>query len=234
MVIDLSKMQSIRKFVDEFLAANLPLHYLINNAGVYGPPPEDLTAEGFQMTMGTNHIGPMYLTELLLPKLRESTPSRVVFVSSKLHGNADITIENLQQKFRPAESIGAFTSYANSKLCNILYAKTLDRRLIGSGVTVYSLHPGLVATEIGRDDYLVRFYMGLISCFSLSPVQGASTTIYCVVGPGLESLSGGYFECCAPASPSNKAKDDQLAQAIINYSQLQIDQAVQRGNFKPN
>src|SRR5215831_19734040 len=135
--LDLADLASIRQCANEFLALGEPLHVLINNAGVGGA--RGMTADGFEIHFGINHLGHFALTQALLPLLRESAPARVVSVASDAHYQAKgINFEALRSR---TKGITGLPEYAISKLCNVLFTAELGRRLAGTGVTTYSLHP---------------------------------------------------------------------------------------------
>src|SRR5258708_7113262 len=144
--LDLSDFASVRVCAAEFLARGLPLHLLINNAGV-APAHGNLSKSGFELAFGVNHMGHFLLTSLLLGRIRESAPARVVTVASEAHrGARGFVWDDLR---KPTHSATGFAEYAVSKLANVLFSAELARRLEGSGVHTYALHPGGVPSEIG-------------------------------------------------------------------------------------
>jgi retinol dehydrogenase 12 len=204
--LDLADMESVRACASEFLARGEPLHVLINNAGVGGA--HALTRQGFEMTFGVNHLGHFALTQLLLARLTESAPSRIVNVSSDAHYNArGIDFDAL---CRPARNITALHEYAVSKLCNVLFTQELARRLAGTGVTSYALHPGVVATDIWRRvPWPVR---PLIKRRMLSVTDGAATSLYCATSPDVAQASGRFYDTCAERAPSPVATPELAAE----------------------
>ncbi|XP_051682295.1 retinol dehydrogenase 11 isoform X2 [Oryctolagus cuniculus] len=189
------------------------LHILINNAGVMMCP-YSKTADGFEMHMGVNHLGHFLLTHLLLAKLKESAPSRVINVSSLAHHLGRIYFHNLQgEKF-----YNAGLAYCHSKLANILFTRELARRLKGSGVTAYSVHPGTVNSELIRHSALMRWMWRLFSFFIKTPQQGAQTSLYCALTEGLESLSGNHFSDCHLAWVSAQARNETIGRRLWDVS----------------
>lgn len=195
--LDLSDFSSIKAFSDRFLKLNLPLHILINNAGVMDCP-ESYTKDGFEMQFGVNHLGHFYLTQLLTDVLKSSAPSRIINVSSSgqilLLSEEGVDFDNLNQEKGYISS----RAYAQSKLANILHAKELQRRFNEEGVdiTVVSLHPGNVESNLNRHMNFSKFLekvkqmrhytIVLREMFNRKPVQvGASTNVYCAVAPDL-------------------------------------------------
>jgi NAD(P)-dependent dehydrogenase (short-subunit alcohol dehydrogenase family) len=203
--LDLGDLASVRRCADVFLARRLPLHLLVNNAGLAGH--KGLSASGFELTFGVCHVGHFLLTSLLLPALKASAPSRVVVVASKAHRHAKgIAFDALRQ---PTSSALGLPEYAVAKLANVLFAAELARRLQGTGVTVYSLHPGVVASDVWRE--VPWPVAAIMKPFMLSSEHGAATTLYCATSPACAGESGLYYDKSKPAPPSRAAQDAQLA-----------------------
>lgn len=210
--LDLSQLASVRECAERFLALGVPLHVLINNAGMAGS--RGTTQDGFERAFGINHLGPFLLTELLLERLASSAPSRIVNLSSKAHYQVrSIDWAALQQ---PTRTRAAFAEYAVSKLCNVLHARELAVRLRGRGVSTYALHPGVIASDIWR-----RVPWGLrqlIHLFMRSNEEGALTTLHCATSESAGRETGLYYDECAPRTPSALALDDALARELAEKS----------------
>ena len=145
--LDVSDLGSVRRAAQAFLASGQPIDVLVNNAGIAGT--RALSKDGFDLTYATNHIGPFLLTTLLLPRVREAPQGRVVNVASGAHMMVKrIDWSVLERRLTPQRS--GLTDYAVTKLMNVLHAKELARRLTGTRVTTYALHPGAVASNIWR------------------------------------------------------------------------------------
>ena len=144
--LDLASLDSVRRFAEWFASGHDRLHLLINNAGVMYTPFEH-TADGFEMQFGTNHVGHFLLTCLLVPQLLADPPARVVNLSSGGHMGSDIVWDDVHFERREYDK---FASYGQSKTANILFSVELDRRLGDRGVHAYAVHPGMIATELGR------------------------------------------------------------------------------------
>jgi retinol dehydrogenase 12 len=213
--LDLADLGSVRQCAAEFLALGEPLHVLINNAGVGGA--RGRTADGFEVHFGINHLGHFALTQALLPLLRESAPARIVLVASDAHYQAKgINFEALRNR---TKGITGLPEYAVSKLCNVLYAAELGRRLAGTGVTTYSLHPGVVASEIWRRvPWPAR---QLMTRRMLTIEQGARTSLYCATSDDVAQASGKYYDNCREAEPS-KFVTPELAARLWEYSEAAI------------
>lgn len=211
--LDLGDLNSVNACADKFLERQLPLHLLIANAGLAGQ--RGLTASGFELTFGTCHVGHFLLTQRLLECMKASAPGRIVFVASKAHRHAKgIDFAALRQ---PTQSTGGLKEYAVAKLANVLFAAELARRLEGSGITTYALHPGVVASEVWRA--LPGFLQGLIKPFMLTPEQGAATTLHCATDPAAGDESGLYYDNCRVVSPSPVARDEALARRLWTESE---------------
>jgi len=207
--LDVSDLGSVRGAARAFLESGQPIDVLVNNAGIAGT--RALSKDGFDLTYATNHIGPFLLTSLLLPRLRESPQGRVVNVASGAHMMVkQIDWSVLERRATPKRS--ALADYAVTKLMNVLHAKELARRLAGTPVTTYALHPGMVASNIWRSLPLpVQWFSKL---FMLSNEQGAETPRYCATAPELATTSGRYYEHNREVQPSPLAEDPALAQEL--------------------
>jgi retinol dehydrogenase-12 len=197
--LDLGDLASVRACAQAVLATGEPLHVLINNAGLAGR--RGMTPSGFEVMFGTNHVGPFLLTNLLLGRLRESAPARIVNVASGAHfGAPGIDFEAVR---KPTRSVTGMREYAVSKLANVLHAQELGRRLDATGVTTYALHPGVIASDIWRRvPWPARQLMKLRMD---SPEDGARTSVYCATAPELAGDSGGYYDECRAKQPAAAA-----------------------------
>lgn len=204
--LDLADLASVRRAAEEFLALGEPLHVLINNAGVGGQ--RGITADGFELHFGVNHLGHFALTQRLLPLLRASGPARVVNVSSDAHYDArSIDFGALRRRTR---SFTGMAEYAVSKLCNVLFTEELARMLAPAEVSAYALHPGVVASQIWRRvPWPARQIM---TRRMLTIEQGARTSLYCATAPELAGVSGGYYDDCRQDSASAFATTELAAE----------------------
>ncbi|XP_068151173.1 retinol dehydrogenase 12-like [Drosophila tropicalis] len=212
--LDLSSLDSIRKFVEDFKTEQDQLHILINNAGVMRGP-RRLTKDGFEMQIGVNHMGHFLLTNLLLDNLKAAHSSRIVVVSSGVHCIGKIKTTDLNSE----KSYSEGGAYSQSKLANILFTRELAKRLEGTRVTVNALHPGAVNTELGRNWSAGRILWPILSPFMKSPEGGAQTTLYVALDPQLELVSGLYFGDCKPINVSKAAKDDKTGKWLWEESE---------------
>jgi NAD(P)-dependent dehydrogenase (short-subunit alcohol dehydrogenase family) len=205
MHLDLASLDSVRAFAAAFLTKFQRLDVLVANAGVMTRK-RQLTADGLEMDFGVNHVGHFLLTELLLPQLKASAPSRIVVVSSNMHASGKLDLDDLAME---KSWSGA---YPRSKLANILFVRALAKRLEGTGVVVNALHPGVISTELGRD-YSAPVRL-MAKWFLKSPEQGARTSLYLATAPEAGDISGRYFANEREKKPGAAALDDALAERL--------------------
>jgi len=225
--LDLASLRSVADFAEDFLRTEQRLDVLICNAGVAFVKEKQMTEDGFELQMGTNHLGHVALTERLVPFLTASPdpPARIVVVSSTLYkgGRIDDQLEDLnfeKSEYNPSRG------YANSKLANILYVDELSRRLAGKGVHVFAVSPGIVKTNLGRHRPLslpMKIILSpLMALFLRTPSQGAQTLIYCATEPALEeeNASGKFYRDCkeSPLVEGHQANDHEMAKRLYDKS----------------
>ena len=234
--LDLSDLGSVRAFATKFAGAHRRLDVLVNNAGIMAIPYRT-TKDGFEMQIGTNHLGHFALTGLLLQKLVDSAPSRVVTVSSMAHtmstrfralDAADLRLERGYTKW------GA---YGRSKLANLLFVYELERRLKGAfpGVMSVGCHPGYAATnlqavgpEMSGSAFSKAFMTIGNAVFAQSAAAGALPTLYAATSPDVRSGDyigpGGPFKMIgAPVKqPSNRASHDPTAARKLWDTSVQL------------
>ena len=211
--LDLASLRSVRTAAEGFIERGHRLDCLIANAGIAGH--RGTTEEGFELTFGVNHLGHFLLTNLLLPKLKESAPARVVVVSSGAHFRTGRGID-FEAVHRPTRTLTGFHEYCVSKLANVLFAAELARRLEGTGVTTYSLGPGYVASDVWRRiPWPVR---PLMLAFMKSTEEGAMTQLYCATEPDLAAQSGKYYKSLEQKAPDPYALDESLAAELWDRS----------------
>jgi NAD(P)-dependent dehydrogenase (short-subunit alcohol dehydrogenase family) len=207
--LQLDNLESVKNCADSFLTTGHELHLLVNNAGLAGA--KGLTRQGFELAFGVNHVGHFLLTQLLMPRLIASAPSRVVNVASRAHllARSGIPWETLQ---KPSSSLTGISEYAVSKLANILFNAQLAKELAGTQVSCYALHPGVVDTQVWRE--VPKFLQPIMKWRGmLTPEQGAQTSLYCALeAPATET--GLYYDKCKVKTPSVYAQDPIAAQKL--------------------
>ena len=213
LALDLGDFASVRQCASTFLALGLPLHLLVNNAGLAGS--RGFTASGFELAFGVNHMGHFLLTQLLLERLRASAPARIVTVASRAHTRTDgIDWDALRQ---PTRTRTAIHEYAVSKLANVWFSAELGRRMAGSGVTTYALHPGVVASDVWRS--VPWPFRSLIKLRMISTEEGAKTSLYCATAPECAGETGLYYDRCRVRPASTLGQDSTLAQELWRRSE---------------
>ncbi|XP_043910365.1 dehydrogenase/reductase SDR family member 13 isoform X2 [Protopterus annectens] len=221
MPLDLASLKSVRAFAKAFLNSEPRLDILVNNAGV-GIHAGGRTSDGFNMQFGVNHLGHFLLTNLLLQRLKECSPSRIVVVASNMHmfGKLDFNALNPEKK----GFIQQVRSYSDSKLCNILFVRELANKLEGTNVTCYAAHPGSVNTEINRHFkfWLKVLLIPVATLFQRDAENGAQTSVYCAVQEGIERLSGRYFVDCHVQEVTAHARDDAVARKLWEVSERMV------------
>jgi NAD(P)-dependent dehydrogenase (short-subunit alcohol dehydrogenase family) len=214
--LDLACFKSIRNFVNQFNQKHRRLDVLLNNAGVVCLDKRK-SVDGFELTMGVNHLGPFLLTNLLLEALTNTPGARVVNVSSKAHTKGNIKFSgNTIKERRPYLGL---TTYADSKLANIYFTQELAERLSDHKVTVNALHPGGVASNIWPDS---KGIIGMIRRRIIKnlkkPEQGASTSIYLCTSPEVEGVSGKYFYKKKQINPHKRTKKIDVQKKLWQVS----------------
>jgi NAD(P)-dependent dehydrogenase (short-subunit alcohol dehydrogenase family) len=210
--LDLASLASVRDCAAAFLGRDEPLHVLVNNAGVGGQ--RGMTADGFELHFGVNHLGHFALTMLLLDRLKASGSgahgARVVTVASDAHYNAPgVDFDAVR---RPTSFTGQ-REYAVSKLCNVLFTQELARR--AGDISSYAVHPGVVASDIWRRvPWPARAF---IKRRMLTVEQGAVTPVYCATSPAVAAESGLFYDKCAVRAPSRVATPE-LAELLWKHS----------------
>ncbi len=201
--LDLADLAGVRACAATVTARHPVLSLLINNAGVMAPP-LGRTAQGFELQLGTNHLGHFLLTTLLTPSLTAGAPARIVNLSSRGHLRSDIDWDDPHYLSRPYEK---WQAYGQSKTANILFTVELERRLGPAGVHALALHPGVILTELSR--HLTEQDLAALSqrlpagALALKEVNaGAATTVWAATSPELEGRGGLYLEDCAVAGPT--------------------------------
>jgi len=232
MQVDLSSLASIRNFADEFTRLDIPIHVLINNAGVMCCP-KGKTVDGFETHFGTNHVGHFYLTNLLIPRLLQGAPARVVNVSaaalylSGIHWN-DIHFDK--------RCYGEWQAYAQSKTANVLFATELNRRYKDQGIISNALHPGVLRTNLQRHGIYTWNFIGalpkLLKGTKLGKFkektlgQGTATSVFCAVHPAAEG--GKMYSDCKEGPTPAYATDPEDAQRLWDVTTRMIDDRVNK------
>jgi NAD(P)-dependent dehydrogenase (short-subunit alcohol dehydrogenase family) len=216
-IADLSSQAAVRKLASEVLARYPRLDVLVNNAGAMYAR-RQATAHGIELTWAVNHLAPFLLTTLLLDRLKESAPARIITTASAAHQGARIPFEDLNAE----RSYRGFERYGQTKLANILFTRELARRLEGTGVTASCFHPGLVATGFNRNNgLLMDLGMTILRPVSRSPEKGAETLVWLATLPEAATVNGGYYFDKEHVLPSVEAQNMDTARRLWEVSEAQ-------------
>jgi NAD(P)-dependent dehydrogenase (short-subunit alcohol dehydrogenase family) len=208
-IADYSSLSGVRRMADEIKREQKQLHVLINNAGSFFKE-RQLNADGLEMTFVVNHLAPFLLTRLLLELLQASAPARVVTVASNAHRNLkEIDWDNLQGE----KSYNPFDAYALSKLASICVMQELAARMEGMGVTINTLHPGVIDTKLMRMSYNVK---------GAGVQEGAETSVFLATAPEVEGVTGKYFSHKVEKPVSDLAQDPQVRRRFWELSERLI------------
>lgn len=203
LVADLSSLAQVRALAQAYRDANPRLDVLIHNAGgMFGK--RQLSADGQEMTFALNVFAPFLLTHLLLDTLQASAPARIITIASVQHAGQQVPFEDMthEKGYKPLQV------YGQSKLMAIMFTYALARRLQGKGVTANALHPGVVATNFGKEAGGVwPVLFTIMAPVALSPEKGAQTTIYLASSPAVATASGEYFVKSKPVQSSPASYD---------------------------
>nr|XP_043614191.1 short-chain dehydrogenase TIC 32, chloroplastic-like [Erigeron canadensis] len=224
MELDLSSQASVRQFTSDYISKDLPLNILILNAGIMSTP-FTLSKDNIELQFATNHIGNFLLTNLLLDTIKNTAikcqkEGRIVIVSSELHKYS--YSEGIRfDKINDEKSYSAFYAYGQSKLANALHAKELTRRLKeeGANVTVNSLHPGVIKTNLTRNQGVIASaFSRILFSFMKNIPQGAATTCYVSLHPQVKGVSGEYFADSNISKTGKYVDDQELGKKLWEFS----------------
>lgn len=220
LLADFASLDEVRNLAAQFADRYEKLDVLVNNAGAVFLGRQE-SADGFEMTLAVNHLAPFLLTNLLLDKLRQSAPARVITVASDAHANATLDLDDLQME----QDYAIMKAYGRSKLANILFSYELARRLDGSQITANAMHPGFVSTGMGSNNvprWFGRLFKGFTGLFARDVAQGAETIIYLADSPEAAGVSGKYFvdKEAIPSSPLTY--DETLARRFWEASAAMV------------
>ncbi len=217
---DLSDLKQVRNLAKELKKNYDHIDVLVNNAGAYFIR-RDQSVDGYEMNLALNYLSPFLLVSLLMDMLEKSTQGRIINVSSGAHIDGTINFDDLQSKHQ----FKGYDAYAKSKLAIILFTYELARKLINTNITVNALHPGLVATNFGKNNGWFRFYLRRIikGRNDISPVEGARTIIYLATSPDVANITGGYFVQNKQENSSDVSNNQELAKQLWQASEILVD-----------
>jgi retinol dehydrogenase 12 len=215
LALDLADFDAVKRAAQNFLSTGRALNLLVANAGLVRV--KEKTRQGFESTIGVNHLGHYLFTRLLLPALEKGAPARVVVVASRAH-------ERLWSRrfdwrwFHADTGYTGWIDYQRSKLCNVLFSRELARRVDPQKICTYAVHPGPVATDIWRVAPPVLQWIP--RTFFLTAEEGARSQIACATDPEKWGLTGRYWgDHGEPRTESRLGRDDALARALWEKSE---------------
>ena len=216
-IADLSSQTAVRNLAAEVLGRYPRLDVLVNNAGAMYTT-RQVSVDGIELTWAVNHIAPFLLTTLLLDRLRESAPARIITTASEAHQGTHIPFDDLNAE----RFYRGFGRYGQTKLANILFTRELGRRLEGSGVTASCFHPGLVASGFNRNNgLLMNLAMTVLRPVSRGPEKGAETLVWLASSPVAPKINGGYYVDMEWRPPSPEGQEMTTAKRLWDLSEAQ-------------
>ncbi|XP_048765180.1 WW domain-containing oxidoreductase-like [Ostrea edulis] len=223
MALDLASLKSVESFIDNFKAKEIKLHILLCNAGI-ALHAQEYTEDGFEIMFQVNYLGHFLLVAKLLPlMLNSGEDCRLIFVSSEAHRTASFDLDKAQGKHHTKENFKRLLYYGNSKLYQIMQMYVLNRRLQKTNVTINSLHPGIVETEIARNStdlqaWKLFFQLAKLVHVTKTPIEGAKTSITAAVNPQFKDTRDAYFVDMKISQPNSLARDQEKQEALWRYS----------------
>ncbi len=224
LICDLSSLNEVKQFTDEFLKKYSSLHVLINNAGVFRMK-RTVTEDGFELTFAVNYLAHFYLTKLLLPLLRKSSPSRIVNLSSDIHKFFKIKLKDplLEKRYSGQQA------YSNSKTAMVLFTNKLVRELEGTGVSAFTVNPGHIKTQLTTEG--LPKWMNTMSNLipnRRTPEQGAETSVYVAASNDLEGVTGKYLTDCKETKTAKMTKVIENQDYLWELSERLVSEAIEK------
>jgi retinol dehydrogenase-12 len=225
-VADLASLKDVRRLAEEFKGRYLTLDVLINNAGIFAPA-RKVTADGFETSYQVNYLSHFLLTQLLLEDLLSSPQGRIINLSSSVHTVGKFDPENLQSE----KKFSVLTTYSSTKLFMLLFTIELAKRLEKTKITANAVHPGIARTPMMlRAPGAFRLMSYLALPFSVSPAQGAATSVYLASSPEVRQISGKYFTNMKQAAFKTKFNTDGFRELLweISAQSLRLAESAHR------
>lgn len=210
---DLSSVAGVRELAQRLLDTCPRIDALINNAGIW-PTKRELNPDGYEMAFMVNHLAPFQLSHLLLDRLKESAPSRIVNVNAGLFVKGEVDMDKLPT----GENFHRFKTYMHTKLCNVYFTLDMAQRLEGSGTTVNALHPGVIRTNLGDAPGLLGSLVKFAKRFWSTPEEGARPIVHLATDPIFEETTGKYYNIEEEFDIPENAKDPKIAQVLWEFS----------------
>ena len=225
LICDLASLKNVKRFAEEFLQTHTNLHVLINNAGVFHMK-RTITPDGYESTFAVNYLAHYYLTELLLPLLKKSSPSRIINLSSNIHKSFKIKMNDplLENGYMGPQA------YSNSKTAMVLFTNKLVRELVGTKVTVNSVHPGHVKTQMTTVG-LSKWFRKIADLIPTRTIEkSAKTSVYVASSNDLEGITGKYFSDCKESKTAKMTKNIHKQDILWALSKKLVTEALAKQN----
>ncbi|XP_013394960.1 retinol dehydrogenase 14-like [Lingula anatina] len=240
MNLDLSSMASVHKFVENFHASGHKLHVLCNNAGMLvgnATKSPQITQDGLEVTMETNHLGHFLLTSLLLDDLKSTAliegEARIVVTASRVHDLVQSKMMGTKptnwddMNYTTPGSFNSMQAYKDSKLANVMFTRELAKKLEGTNVTVNCFCPGIVRTELGRNNSgclkcCFSFLLCCCCCLGHSLHQGGNDIVQLAVSDAVKGVTGRYFNDQEEVTPAAEALDDEACKKLWTLSEQMV------------
>lgn len=212
-VADFSSLSSVRALAEKVSRAHPKISLLVNNAGTLRPQ-RALTVDGFEETFAVNHLAPFLLTHLLIDSLTAAAPARIVNVSSIAHRGVKLDFDDLMLE----RGYSGLAAYRRSKLANLLFSLEFSRRFAAERISSNAVHPGVVATNLGRGSSPWRLGFALGKLFMRSPRAAAKELVELAISSQLDGVTGAYFSRATRVEPSAAALDELAARKLWEIS----------------
>lgn len=216
LIADLSDLTQVRAAANKIIEQYPKIDVLINNAGVHMTT-RQLTADGFEMAWGVNHLSSFLITMTLLGRLKESTPSRIIHVNSEGHRFNGLNPDDLNWDKR---SYNGYLGYGASKTAQLMTVWELDELLKGTGVTINAMHPGAVKSNIGTNNGKVYNFISryFIQPLLKNPEISGEAIYFLASSPEMNGVSGKFFNLTNEEIPAKHARNRELGKEIFKKS----------------
>lgn len=223
-VADLASLDQVRLVIRKILEQYPRIDVLINNAGVHMTTRQE-TEDGFEMAFAVNHLASFLITSLLLKRMIESAPARIIQVNSEGHRFNGLDLQDLHWKKR---RYGGYRGYGSSKTAQLMTVWELDELLKGKGVSINAMHPGAVKSNIGTNNGRLYnlFSKYLIQPTLKNPVLSGEAIYYLAAAPEMEGISGRFFNLSNEEIPAPHARNRVVGKQIFELSKqfVKLDQ----------
>lgn len=210
---DLGDIRSTKNLANDIIKKFPSVSVLINNAGIW-PTKLEINNDGLETAFMVNHLAPFILSTMLFKHLKKNAPARIVNVNAGLYIKGKIDLE----KTPYGKDFGKFSTYMNTKLCNIYFTRKFSEQIQDSGVTVNAVHPGVIRTNLGNSEGFLGSVLKFIKRNWDSPETGAKPPVWLAISPELEKVNGRYFELFSEKHYAKNAIDEDMKNKLWDLS----------------